>query len=267
MYPRYIRKEKNMQHSVRDLQGYAIGATDGEIGKLDDFYFDDESWTIRYLVAETGNWLQNRKVLVSPYALGNVDLSRERLNVKLTRKQVEGCPGIDTDKPVSRQHEEAYLAYYGFPYYWGGPNLWGPMPYPKPPEASQRKTEAACAPRAPREAVNDIHLRSAQKVTGYKINAVEGDFGHIEDFIIDDETWQIRYMVVDTQHWWPGKKVLFVPQWIDRVSWTDSMVYVKLSREMIKNGPEYHPEAFHRQYEEALYNYYKRPKYWEPSDN
>ena len=120
-----------MQYSVKDLNGYAIGATDGDIGKLDDFYFDDEFWTIRYLVAETGNWLLNRKVLISPFALGKVDLSRERLNIALTKKQVEESPSIDTDKPVSRQHEVSYLDYYGYPYYWGGPYLWGPMTLPQ----------------------------------------------------------------------------------------------------------------------------------------
>ena len=248
-----------MQYSVKDLKGYAIGATDGDIGKLDDFYFDDESWTIRYLVAETGNWLLNRKVLISPLALGKADLSRERLNVTLTKKQVKESPSIDTDKPVSRQHEASYLDYYGYPYYWDGPYLWGPMSYPRLSDAAQRRNEEA---RAEREESYDLHLRSANKVTGYHIEATDGDIGHVEDFIIDGETWEIRYMVVDTQNWWPGKKVLVAPKWIDRVSWNDSRVYVDLSRETIKNGPEYHPDALNREYEEKLYDHYKRPKYW-----
>ena len=250
-----------MQYSVKDLKGYAIGATDGDIGKLDDFYFDDESWTIRYLVAETGDWLLNRKVLISPFALGKADLERERLNVTLTKKQVEESPSIDTDKPFSRQQEASYLDYYGYPYYWSGPHLWGPMTHPRLPGAAQRRNEEA---RAEREETNDVHLRSANEVTEYHIEATDGDIGHVEDFIIDEETWEIRYMVVDTQNWWPGKQVLVAPQWIGRVSWSDSKVYVDLSRETIKNGPEYHPEALHRKYEETLYDYYKRPKYWEP---
>ena len=249
-----------MQYNVKDLKGYAIGATDGDIGKLDDFYFDDEFWTIRYLVAETGNWLLNRKVLISPFALGKADLSRERLNVTLTKKQVEESPSIDTDKPVSRQHEAAYSDYYRYPYYWGGPYLWGPMTYPRLSDAAQRRNEEA---RAEREEANDLHLRSANKVTGYHIEATDGDIGHVEDFIIDGETWEIRYIVVDTQNWWPGKKVLVAPQWIGRVSWNDSKVYVDLSRETIKNGPEFHPDALNREYEEKLYDHYKRPKYWD----
>ena len=249
-----------MQYSVKDLKGYAIGATDGDIGKLDDFYFDDESWTIRYLVAETGNWLMNRKVLISPFAIGKADLSKKRLNVTLTKKQVEESPSIDTDKPVSRQHEASYLDYYGYPYYWIGPYLWGPITYPRLSGVAQKRNEEV---RALRKEANDLHLRSVSKVTGHHIEATDGHIGHAEDFIIDGETWEIRYMVVDTQNWWPGKKVLVAPLWVSRVSWSDSTVYVDLSREMIKNGPEYHPKALNRKYEETLYDYYKRPKYWD----
>ena len=249
-----------MHYSVRDLKGYAIGATDGDIGKVDDFYFDDGFWTIRYLVAETGSWLMNRKVLVSPFALTEVNPSEKRLNVTLTKKQVEKSPGIDTDKPVSRQHETSYFDYYAYPYYWVGDDLWGTMAYPRLSEATLRREEKA---EAKREAAYDSHLRSANKVTGYHINATDGNIGHVEDFIIDGDTWEIRYMVVDTQNWWPGRKLLLAPQWNDRVSWDDSTLYVDLSREAIKNGPEYHPETFDRKYEETLYDHYKRPKYWE----
>ena len=115
-----------MQNSTKDLKGNAIVATDGDIGKVDDFYFDDKSWTIRYLVADTGNWLLGRKVLLSPIAVGKADFSSGRINVKLTKKQVEESPSIDSDKPVSRQHEAYYHDYYGYPYYWSGPYLWGP---------------------------------------------------------------------------------------------------------------------------------------------
>ena len=146
-----------MQKSTKDLKGNTIVATDGDIGKVDDFYFDDKSWTIRYLVADTGNWLLGRKVLISPIALGKADLSRERLNVTLTKKQVEESPSIDTDKPVSRQHEAYYHDYYGYPYYWSGPYLWGPMYYPGLPVADQERIEER---RAEREEAGDLHLRS-----------------------------------------------------------------------------------------------------------
>ncbi|MGD0232712.1 MAG: PRC-barrel domain-containing protein [Syntrophorhabdales bacterium] len=226
-----------MQYSIKNLKGFAIGATDGDIGTF-----------IRYLVAETGNWLMNQKVLISPFALGEVDVSKERLYVTLTKKQVEESPSIDTDQPVSRQHEALFLDYYSYPYYWDGPFLWGPMPYPRFSDADRKRDEEA---REKREEANDLHLRSADKVTGYHIEATNGDIGHVQDFIVDGETWEIRYMVVDTQNLWPGKKVLVAPQWVGRVSWSDSKVYVDLSREAIKNGPEYHPEALNREYEET----------------
>ena len=138
-------RRREMHYRVKNLKGYAIGATDGDIGKLADFYFDDEFWTIRYLVAETGNWLLNRKVLISPFALGKADLSKERVNVALTKKQVEESPSMDTDMPVSGQHEALYLDYYGYPYYWEGPLLWGPTAYPQFSDADRKRDEEARA--------------------------------------------------------------------------------------------------------------------------
>ena len=150
-----------MQKSTKELKGYAIDATDGDIGKVDDFYFDDKSWTIRYLVVDTGNWLLGRKVLLSPIAVGKADFSSGRFNVTLTKKQVEESPSVDTDKPVSRQHEAYYHDYYGYPYYWNGPYLWGPMYYPGRPGADQKRIEER---RAEREEAGDLHLRSAAHV-------------------------------------------------------------------------------------------------------
>src|ERR1044071_4192956 len=198
---RSIQEGRNMQNSIKDLKGSAIVATDGDIGKLDYFYFDDKPWPIRYLVADTGNWLLGRKVLLSPIAVGKMNFASGRVNVKLTKKQVEDSPSIDTDKPVSRQHEAYYHDYYGYPYYWNGPYLWGPMSCPQ--LVLDEKAEER---RAEREEAGDLHLRSAANVTGYHIEARDGEIGHVEDFIIDAETWEIRYMVVDTRNWLPGKK-------------------------------------------------------------
>ena len=253
-----------MLKSVAQLQGGTIHATDGEIGKVDEFYFDDETWVIRYLVVNTGDWLPGRLVLVSPIALREADWPSRRLDVALTKKQIEDSPPIDTHKPVSRQHEAIYMGYYGYPYYWGGPNLWGLASYPAG-LAVQREavTEAeARQARAGKESA-DSHLRSTDEVTGYHIEAADGEIGHVADFIIDDKTWAIRYLEVDTRNWWPGKKVLVAPQWVDNVSWPDSKVYVHLSREPIKNSPEYiESMPITRDYENRLYGYYGRPPYW-----
>jgi hypothetical protein len=253
-----------MLKSVAHLQGVTIRATDGEIGKVDQFYFEDETWAIRYLVVNTSSWLGGRLVLISPIALAQKGLESKRLDVALTKKQIENSPHIDTHKPVSRQHEAVYMGYYGYPYYWGGPNLWGLRSYPSG-LAVQRDavTEAeASEARAGKESA-DSHLRSTNEVTGYHIEAADGEMGHVKDFIVDDETWAIRYLEVDTRNWWPGKKVLVSPRWIDNVSWPDSKVYVDLSREVIKNGPEYIDSMpITREFEKRLYEHYGRPAYW-----
>jgi len=254
-----------MLRSVKELKGYKIEATDGDVGEVVQFYFDDDKWTVRYLVADTGGWLTGRNVLISPGALGKVDWNSRRLRVNMTRERVENSPGIDTERPVSRQHETAYHDYYGYPYYWTGPYLWGPVAYPAYPPLSP-----AGAPSAVQEEVaaasrqeEDVHLRSTQEVTDYYIEAGDGDIGHVEDFIIDDESWTIRYVVIDTRNWWPGKKVLVSPEWIRSVSWTDSKVHVDLSRDTIKNSPEFDPSApVSRDYEKRLHNHYGRSEYW-----
>jgi len=255
-----------MLRSVTHMKGFEIQATDGEIGKVDQFYFDDETWAIRYLVVNTSRWLDGRLVLISPIALGQAQKGWEskRLDVAMTKKQIEDSPRIDTHKPVSRQHEAVYLGYYGYPYYWGGPNLWGLASYPAG-LAVQRETvtEAEAAQARTGKESADSHLRTTNEVAGYHIEAADGEIGHVEDFIVDDETWAIRYLEVDTRNWWPGKKVLVSPAWIDNVSWPDSKVYVGLSRETLKNGPEYTESMpITREFEKRLYGHCGRPAYW-----
>jgi len=261
-----------MLRSVNELQGRKIRATDGEIGSVDQFFFDDETWTIRYLVVDTGNWLSGRKVLISPIALGHTDWAAEGLSVSLTKEQIKNSPGIDTDKPVSRQHESEYFNYFGYPYYWHGPSLWGASAYPVavsrtrgyPDRVSGATGYAGTAPAPqviPQQEGGDPHLRSTSEVIGYYIEATDGEIGHVEDFIIDDQSWAIRYLEVDTVNWWPGKKVVVTPQWIERVSWAESTVYVNLARETIKKAPEYDPTSIlDRDYEDKLYHYYGSPK-------
>jgi uncharacterized protein YrrD len=247
---------------ARELRGYTLRATDGDIGSVDDFYFDDERWTVRYLVADTGGWLAGRKVLISPLALGEADWQEERLGVALTKEQVRDSPDIDTDKPVSRQHELEYNQYYGYPYYWGGPGLWGAYPYPRlsPAYAAEAGQPVATA----RQESGDAHLRSVKVVTGHRIRARDGEIGHVEDFIVDDEDWAIRWMVVDTGSWLlPGRKVLVSPQWITQVSWGRGQVDVDLDRATIERSPEFDPAMpVNRGYETRLYDYYGRPVYW-----
>jgi hypothetical protein len=245
------------------LQGLRIRVTDGEIGSVSQCYFDDKTWAIRYLVVDTGGWLPGRQVLISPMAVVGTDWHDKRLDVALTKSQVEKSPDIDTHQPVSRQHEILYLDYYGYPYYWGGPYLWGPSLYPGSIAVPITDSMQAIPDKVGR-APEDSHLRSTDEVTGYHIEAVDGEIGHVEGFVVDDEAWAIRYIEVATRNWWPGKKVLVSPAWIERVSWGDAKVYVSLSREMIQNGPEYdESKPITREYEDRLYLHYGRPTYWE----
>jgi hypothetical protein len=252
-----------MLRNASQLKGLAIRATDGEIGSVEQFYFDDDTWAIRYLTVDTGGWLGGRRVLISPMSVVNTNWQAKLVDVALTKKQVENSPDVDTDLPVSRQHEAAYLQYYGYPFYWGGPYLWGPAFYPSALALPTPAFMQAIPDRITREST-DSHLRSSEAVTGYHIEAVDGEIGHVAGFVVDEEAWAIRYVEVATRNWWPGKKVLVSPAWIERVSWADFKVYAGLTREAIKSGPEYDESTpVTREYEDRLYLHYGRPPYWQ----
>jgi hypothetical protein len=251
-----------MLRKANDLRNFRLGARDGEIGRAKDFYFDDESWTVRYLVADTGTWLPLRKVLISPFALGNVNDSEKILGVNLDKRQIEQCPPMDDEKPVSRQYEEEFHRYYGWPMYWHGPWLWGPTAYPGYAGTAELIAESPPEERKERPP-GDPHLRSTTEVAGYHIQALDDEIGHVDDFIIDDHDWVIRYLVVDTRNWWPGRTVLLSPQWITSVSWHESKVHVDLNATAIKNAPEFdNAGSITREYEERLFQYYEREGYW-----
>ncbi|HEX5398115.1 MAG TPA: PRC-barrel domain-containing protein [Verrucomicrobiae bacterium] len=244
---------------TKTLEGYKLDSLDGEIGKVKEFYFDDRHWTIRYLVAETGTWLADRQVLISPYALAAVNKEAKNIAVDLTKKQIEDSPSLDNDKPVSHQFEQAYYGHYLYPTYWGGPYSWGAYPH----FIHNREAREQWRELAPPEKAWDRHLRSTDGVSGHHIQALDGEIGHVNDFIVDDETWAIRYLVVDTHNWWPGKKVLVSPQWIERVSWGERKVFVNLDRKTIKESPEYTEESLlTRDYEISLHDHYQRKGYW-----
>jgi hypothetical protein len=225
-----------MLQSIKQLYGNKLGATDGEIGHVNDFYFDDKSWTVRYVVADTGSWLPGRQVLISPCAFSNVHQTGKVLPVNLSRQQIDGSPLISSHKPVSRQYEEEYHRYYGWPFYWEGGGLWGrnefpilsvlpkTMPHQKP-VASNRKQETA-----------DAHLRSAQAMNGYGIMASDGIIGHVCDFFVDDKSWAICKLVIKIGHRFTGREVQIPMGEVDHVSYEDSMVFVNLTKEAIEQS-------------------------------
>lgn len=259
-----------MLRSMKALFGYTIRATDGEIGKVADFYFDDHTWTIRYLIVETGSWFSQHQVLLAPQALEQPRWSEQEMPVNLTKEEVENSPTIDLEKPVSRQHELALHEYYGWGPYWAPlstptihtPTVYGPIDPSVPPRVARRpRTDR---PAEQQTVQTDPHLRSMEEVMGYDIQARDGEIGHVEDFISDDQRWRIQYLVVDTRDWLPGKQVLLALEWIKDIDWVEHDVRVDLQRETIQNSPEYDPATpINRAYEGVLYDYYGRPAYWE----
>lgn len=251
-----------MLRNTNDLIGSSIRATDGEIGAVTTLYFDDERWTLRYVVVDTGTWLLGRQVLLAPVSIRNVNWTDRALEVALTREQVKGSPDVDTHRPVSRQYEVRYAGYYGYPLYWGGPAMAEMGGYPGV-LAEQRMASAIAEEEALRpERGEDSHLRSVIVVKGYHLHATDGEIGHVESFLIDDD-WVIRYLVVDTSNWWGGRRVLVAPAWIRSVNWNESTVSVDLTRDAIRHSPEYDPAGLvNRPYEEGLHTHYGVAGYW-----
>jgi uncharacterized protein YrrD len=256
-------------HSLRSAR---LAASDGEIGHVQDFYFDDEHWTVRYLVVNTGSWLFEREVLVAPQTVGEVDLERGTIAVHLTREQVRESPSVDVDKPVSRQQEEELHRYYGWSPYWSPvdegagmmlpPVALVPPPAFAPPPVVSEDTEPNLASEERRA---DPHLRSgAELLSGYTIHAEDGEIGRVDDVILDDQGWRVRYFVIHTGPWFLGKDVLLPPEWIERISYDRTEVSVKLPRSAIKDAPSFRRGApLSREDEQKLYDHYGRKGYWD----
>jgi sporulation protein YlmC with PRC-barrel domain len=265
-----------MLHRAQELVGYTIAATDGELGHVRDLYFDDDAWVVRYLVVDTGSWLPGRKVLVSPMVLGVPNGDLHSVPAQLTREQVRNSPSIDTDRPVSRQHELEFSGYYGYPYYWGGSGLWGAGYYPgamltgvgyggSGSEYLARQVEGERLVReADQQKFGDQNLRSCKAVIDYHIEAADGDIGHVQDMLVDEESWAIRYLIVNTSNWWLGHQVLVAPEWIADISWLDRRVTIDLTRQAIRDCPPYDPSlVLDRSQEASIYRHYGRDGYWQ----
>jgi uncharacterized protein YrrD len=234
-----------MLRTTRDLATCTLDAKDGRIGQVTDLYFDDASWVVRYLVVDTESWLNRHQVLISPMSVRHPNWEKRVLPLDITQEQVRNSPDIDTDMPVSRQHERNYLDYYGYPGYWGGAGLWGEGYYPYAIEADDpsygltrfERDHALAAfahDKRERHQHDDPHLRSCKVVNGYHIHAVDGEIGHVEDLLVDEDSWAIRYLIVNTSNWWLGHKVLVAPQWITGVQWSDESVSIDMTREAIR---------------------------------
>lgn len=241
---------REVLRKAASLFGYAVRAADGDVGKVDDLYFDDAAWTVRYFVVDTGTWLSGRLVLLSPAALaGRPDHESKEIPVTLTREQVRSSPEAEEHKPVSRQYEMDIAVHYGWPMYWTFGGFYNIAP---PPPAYETEREERYAAEE-----QDPHLRSMREVTGYRLQAIDGEIGHIDDFLVDDGDWGIRYMIVDTRTWLPGRRVLLAPRWISDISWEERKVYVDFTTDEIRSSPEYDPSApVTAQYEKELHQHY-----------
>lgn len=247
-------------------EGFALEASDGAIGSISDFLFDDLTWRIRWLVIETGSWLSGRKVLLPPSVLGHVNHIGHQYSVRLTRQQIKDSPSIDTDEPVSRQKETGLYDYYGWAPYWSTGFYMGGYGYTgglmEPPGTGFADTEAEVA----RGERGDPHLRSVREITGYGLDATDGEIGHVADVLLEDADWSIHYLVAHTRNWWPGKQVLVSPRSIASIDWSPRLVHLEISREKLKGSPAYDgSQAIDRAYEYAFHDYYGGKHVVEPA--
>ena len=230
---------------LKGMTGYHLNARDGDIGKLKEIYFDDQDWAVRYFVVHTGTWLSGTEVLIVPAVVLGVDEDGGSIDVDLSLEQIRGAPPVDTKRPVSRHYEQEYYRYFGIEPYWSEGAIGGPISVP-PPVTSE-------APKEPEHP----HLRSSDEVVGYRIQARDGEIGHVEDFVIEEPGWNIRYLEVDTRNWLPGKHVLVSPTWIDGVDWSKGEVRIKLNREAIETAPAYDSSrVISRDYQVELFSHY-----------
>lgn len=247
-----------MLRSLENIVHYKVEAIDENIGHVRDFYFDDHEWVIRYVVVDTGSWLLGRDVLISPTKVGEPDWEEYVLPIAMTAGQIREAPGIAQHRPVSMQNTIDL----------GSDYVWAPQVHPigmtviydpllpvrtdLHPENEERKP-------------GDPRLRSVEEVTGYHIHTSDDHkIGHVADFIGETEGWLLRYLVVDTRNWLPGKRVIISPAWIERVDWSDRLVFMELTEGELRHAPEFDPgQPINRHFETRLYDYYGRPRYWE----
>lgn len=224
-----------MLRDTKDLYGQKIAAADGEMGHVKDFYFDDETWVIRYLIVDTGSWLTGRLVLLSPYAFEQFDAGSRAPQVRLTKAQIEQGPPIDAHRPVSRQDETDYYRHYGWPAYWEGAAMWGASGYPMIVAPTEELVET---PRWYRHR-GDKHLQSARAVTDYAVQTTDWTIGHVSSFLFDPKSWGVRDLVVETGHWYAGKEILIASRDVKKVSYDESKVFVNLTKADIQKTPEH----------------------------
>jgi hypothetical protein len=243
---------------AKQILGHSLEGADGRLGRVADLDFDDQSWTVRYVVVDTGGWLTGQQVLISPAVFGHPDWNQKSIPVGLTKQQVEQSPPINAHQTVSRRMEAALQEHYGWPAYWAEPpaEFAGPAPSQPGVPSTRRGAEA-------KQAESEMHLRSMREMTGYHVHAEGGEAGRLEDFLVEADTWKVRYIEVKTGKWFAGRSFLVSPAWIESVSWSERSVQVDLPVSAIRSAPEYDPsQPVTREYEKRLHAHYTKPGYW-----
>jgi hypothetical protein len=257
-----------MLRRLQEMLGADLEATDGSIGTLHDVFLDDETWTVRYVAVDTGLWL-GRLVLVSPIAIEWPDWQGRKIPLTLTRAEIESSPDLLSRPRLTREEEHEFAAYYGYPHYWGGANLWG---WAERPGALNTAPPAGYVPASALDpdanAANadamTTSLYSGKEIRGYHIHALDGEIGHVDDFIIDEGSWSVRYLQIDTSNWIGGKTVLLATRWIQRIDPADGKIHVEVTKDRIENSPQFNQnELIDRPFEERLHQHYGLPAYWE----
>ena len=259
-----------MQYLTRLLE-FTLLSADGEVGRVTDAIFDDESWTIRYFVVKTGSWLSGRRVVVAPEAIKAVDDEADTLVSSLDRKVIAKSPEIDLDQPISLAQAIELHTYYNWPFFWdvvsdealGTGNL---AAVPLVDSVDEMAKEAA-EEMETQGGVGERNLRSFKEVVGYRIQARDGEIGQVKDFILEERTWNIFYMVVDTGGLLSEKDVILSPSWVERVDWDNKLIWMDLKRETVRNSPLIEDDLpIDRSFETKLYDHYHKNKYWEEMD-
>lgn len=245
--------------SLGYVHGYSVAARDGELGTIDEFLFDDEIWAVRYVVIKTGDWLPGKKVLISPFTLEAPDWELTKLSVSLTMDQVRTGPLLGADEQVSRLHQIELYRHYGWVPYWVEEEYYDVPPHPSRVISNQSPEDERAA---------DPHLFGTRETAEYRVEALNGDAGHIEDFIMDEDDWVIHYIANALEDPLPeeesSKLVLISIEWVQKVVRNEERIYVDLDRARIRSSPVFDPAVpIDREYELELYDHYGRPRYWD----
>ena len=226
-----------MTRNLSDWYGWTVRAADGDVGTVEQFYFDDLTWMLRYLAVNTAGAKPGRHALISVDALGKPDREKRVLPVNLTLGQVRSSPDTNVEEPVSRRHEVELHEHYAWPLYWNG-GFYVPVDFEMAPGPDGETGAAVETPSVLMRKV-DPHLRNTRDVKDCVVRVTDGTIGRVDDFLVDDDTWSIRYLIVNTRNWKPNRRVPVAPRWIKRVDWAGKTISVNLSREAIKQSPEF----------------------------